>query len=173
MDQYFVATLICLGVGILLLVIEMFTPGLGAAGAIGIISLFAAVMLQMGNTASMLFLIALVLFIIAVLLLIFFRLATSGKFDNSKIVLQEKIAEGSSQRSESGMQALIGATGVSLTPLRPAGKAAFADENFDVVTGGEFLPRGAKLEITGVEGLRIIVREKAAQEEGAAGGEEA
>ena len=54
---------------------------------------------------------------------------------------------------------LIGQRGVALTTLRPAGAAMFADRRVDVVTEATFIPQGATVEVTAVEGKRVIVRQ--------------
>jgi membrane-bound ClpP family serine protease len=43
-----VASIICLIVGFVLLLIEMFTPGVGAAGVSGVIALIAVAVMQFG-----------------------------------------------------------------------------------------------------------------------------
>ena len=48
--------------------------------------------------------------------------------------------------------------GVSVTTLRPAGKAEFGDEVLNVETEGEFVEAGVKVEVVEVSGNRIIVR---------------
>lgn len=158
METLLVPTLICLGIGILLLIAEMFTPGFGIAGGLGLLFLIAAIVMQAGNPTSMLFLAALILFILAIGVLIFFRLAMKGKFDKSKIILHESLEGDSTDLGESDMQAYVGKKGMTLTPLRPAGKAVFGKTTLDVATGGEFLASGTTIEVAAVEGLRILVR---------------
>ena len=53
--------------------------------------------------------------------------------------------------------ALVGQTGVALTPLHPAGAARFGDERRDVVTSGEFLDAGTPVRIAEARGSRIVV----------------
>jgi membrane-bound ClpP family serine protease len=53
---------------------------------------------------------------------------------------------------------LVGAEGVSTTPLAPGGKARFANHTVDVITAGEFVPRGVKILVTEVHGNRVVVR---------------
>ncbi len=158
------ATLICLGIGLLLFIVEMFTPGMGVAGILGAIALFAAIMLQIGNPIGILFMIALVLFLIAVAVLIFFRLALKGKFDRTKIVLSEQIQGESTNLGDRDMQEKVGNIGIAATALRPAGKADFESGALDVATGGEFLPAGTKVRIERIDGLRILVRALTAEE---------
>ncbi|MGU5070906.1 hypothetical protein MAX92_23610, partial [Escherichia coli] len=54
---------------------------------------------------------------------------------------------------------LVGKTGTSVTPLRPAGTAVFDEERLDVVADGEFIPANRTVTITFVEGSRIVVKE--------------
>jgi membrane-bound serine protease (ClpP class) len=54
---------------------------------------------------------------------------------------------------------LIGQRGVAVTPLRPAGTAMFATRRLDVVTEATFIPQGATVEVTAVQGSRVIVRQ--------------
>jgi len=51
----------------------------------------------------------------------------------------------------------IGETGTAHTMLRPAGKAAFAGQNVDVVTQGDFIEAGLAIRIVAVDGLRVVV----------------
>lgn len=54
--------------------------------------------------------------------------------------------------------ALLGATGVTSTVLRPAGTVQFGDEFVDVVTEGGYVPAGTKVQVIEVEGTRIVVK---------------
>jgi len=54
----------------------------------------------------------------------------------------------------------IGATGVALSKLRPAGKGLFNNEMYDVLTDGEFVEKGAALIVREIKGNRIIVAAK-------------
>lgn len=50
-----------------------------------------------------------------------------------------------------------GKRGVTTTPLAPSGKARFGDDTLDVISMGEFIPRGAAIRVTDVCGSRIAV----------------
>ena len=156
--EHLIPTLICLGIGVLLLVAEMFIPGFGVAGAMGMIAIFVAILLQIGNPVGILFMAALVLFIIAIGLMLFSRMASRGKLSKSRIVLKEHIDSESTNLSNKNYQSYVGSVGVAVTPLRPAGKAVFDGASLDVVTSGEFLPEGARVQVARVEGLRILVQ---------------
>ena len=47
--------------------------------------------------------------------------------------------------------------GVSLTPLRPAGTAAFRNRKVDVVTEGEFIVKNVRVRVSRIDGNRVIV----------------
>ena len=51
-----------------------------------------------------------------------------------------------------------GMRGVSLSILRPSGKAQFADRVVDVVTQGEFIPPNTPLTVVQTDGMRVIVK---------------
>jgi len=50
-----------------------------------------------------------------------------------------------------------GTQGVSLSILRPSGKARFADHIVDVVTQGEFIAPGTPISVVQTDGMRIVV----------------
>lgn len=55
--------------------------------------------------------------------------------------------------------ALVGRTGKCLSTLRPAGKALFDDDLYDVVTEGDFIAKNRLVTVVRVDGRRIVVRE--------------
>jgi membrane-bound ClpP family serine protease len=52
---------------------------------------------------------------------------------------------------------VLGKRGITTTRLVPAGKARFGDDLLDVVSTGEFVPRGAAIRVTEVCGTRVAV----------------
>ena len=150
--------IICLVVGLLLLIYEMFTPGMGVPGCLGAICLIAAVVLRADSlqTAAITLLLILIPLIIAAIII--FRSFSKGALSRSPLVLQDKINAESTPLGESDMQKLIGREGVCLTALRPSGNVDFDGEKMDVVSEGEFIPKGARVRIVRVEGLRILVK---------------
>jgi membrane-bound ClpP family serine protease len=53
---------------------------------------------------------------------------------------------------------LVGAVGVTTTPLGPSGKARFANHLVDVISTGEFIARDSQVVVTEVHGNRVVVR---------------
>jgi len=56
-----------------------------------------------------------------------------------------------------GLSAMVGQVGIAITPLRPAGRAEFGDRTLDVVTEGDFVEKGARVQILEMRGSRIVV----------------
>ena len=51
-----------------------------------------------------------------------------------------------------------GMEGVSLSILRPSGKARFLDQTVDVVTQGEFIPPNTSIKVVRRDGMRVVVK---------------
>ena len=57
------------------------------------------------------------------------------------------------------LTALLGAVGTAATVLRPAGMARFGDAYVDVVSEGNYIPAGARVQVIEIEGNRVVVKE--------------
>ena len=55
----------------------------------------------------------------------------------------------------------VGATGIAIGPLHPAGQVRIDNATVDVVTEGQLIDRGAQVQVIRREGNRIVVRAKA------------
>jgi membrane-bound serine protease (ClpP class) len=170
--------LLLLFAGFALLALEVFViPGFGVAGVTGIVCIFASLLLTLiGLPLSVVFstsawvepltrvCAALSVTILGMLLAIRILPGTrAGK----RLVLASATSR---QRGfvASDESRFRGKLGVAESDLRPVGVARFGDERVDVVTEGEYVPRGQPLEVVHVEGARIVVRVVAAAPEGEA-----
>ena len=151
--------LICLLVGIALLIIEMFMPGFGICGGLGIAALVAAIVLRADTFANAMVTLAIVLLVSLICGIFFFRSFGKGALSKSPIVLNDAIASESNELSTQQMQELVGHEGVCINPLRPAGNADFNGLKLDVVSSGEFIKQGSHVRIEKIDGLRILVKE--------------
>lgn len=75
------------------------------------------------------------------------------------MVLRDSIDGSSSSLADAEMQTLVGAEGVALTALRPAGVGSFDGKRLDVISSGGFIAKDAPIRITAVEGLKIMVEQ--------------
>ncbi|HEY8469113.1 MAG TPA: NfeD family protein [Longimicrobiales bacterium] len=159
--------LILLGVGLVLLGAEIFlVPGFGLLGLGGILAVLASVYLSLvGNLATaadfsqaagaLSFTIVLVL--VGGWLIV--RSLTKGRgLARTGIVLQETLAADAGYLSAPPRSDLIGAEGVAVTDLRPAGVAQFGEERLDVVSEGVWIPAGTPVRVVRAEGYRHVVR---------------
>ncbi|HWQ58851.1 MAG TPA: NfeD family protein [Clostridia bacterium] len=153
-----VPALICLILGLLLLVYEMFVPGMGVPGILGFILLIAAVVLRADSFASGAITLAIILVLLGGAGFFIFRSLKKGVLSRSPLILKESIEEKSTPLSNDDMQSLVGLEGVALTALRPSGNAMIGEKRLDVVTEGEFVAKGAKIVVIRVEGLRVLVK---------------
>ena len=158
-----VPTLICLIVGFVLLVIEMFLPGIGVAGVTGVLALIAVVVLQLGwgNPRVALYVIAIALLVIILGLVWIIRSFQKGRLSKSFLVLRDS-SDGMSVPDIATAKAdLVGKSGVALTILRPAGIAEIEGRRVDVTTAGEFIPKGSPVTVVKAEGMHILVNKSA------------
>lgn len=66
--------------------------------------------------------------------------------------------EGPAREFPSSNALRAGMRGVSLTNLRPSGKAQFSDHVIDVVTDGEFIGAQTSVEVISANGMRVVVK---------------
>ncbi len=159
-----VASIICLIVGFVLLLIEMFTPGVGAAGVSGVLALIAVAVMQFGwgNTRVASYIVAITLLIIILGIIWIIRSLQRGKLSKSFLVLNAQSDGESVPEIKSAKQELIGKSGVTITPLRPSGIAEIDGKRVDVMTAGAFIERGKAVVVIKAEGMHILVRDEAA-----------
>lgn len=147
-----------LAAGLLLLIAEVFLPG-GVAGVIGGLALLGA--MGIGLVAfpppwGFLSAVAIVVFggIGLLLWVQLFPRSRTGK----RITLR---TDGATYKSAAPPSScLIGATGESVTALRPGGVALVDGKRYDVLAdGGEWIAAGATVRISAIRDGNLIVRE--------------
>ncbi len=153
-----IAALICLIAGLVLMVVEMFIPGMGVPGLLGFLLLIAAVVLRADSFANGAVTLAIILVLLCGAGFFIFRSFRKGTISRSPIVLKESIDTESTDLSGKEMQALVGLEGVALTALRPSGNAEIEGRRVDVMTEGAFVAKGTRVVVMRVEGLRVLVK---------------
>jgi membrane-bound serine protease (ClpP class) len=156
-------------VGLGLILIEVFViPGFGVAGISGIILIIASLFLSLVSQDPFWdwddvsnAIIQLSVSLLAALVLIFLLarfLPKSNIFKKFILSEEEKATEGYTSRTN--LSELLGAEGIAVTTLRPAGTAEINGKRVDVVTDSEYIEHGKPIVVTAVEGMRVVVREK-------------
>jgi len=155
-------------IGVALILLEIFViPGFGIAGIGGIILVFASLFLSLvGGDPFLDFelvsraIIQLSISLVVALVLIFVLakyLPKTSIFNKFVLSVSEKSGGGFSYRSIA--KNLIGAEGIALTTLRPAGTAKINGKRVDVVTESEYVEKGKKIKVLAVDGIKVLVKE--------------
>ncbi|MED1205088.1 NfeD family protein [Heyndrickxia acidicola] len=144
-------------IGILLVAAEFFLPG-AIAGILGIASILASLLLAGGDIkyTAISLLIALLVTLLGVIFMIKVLKKRMKLF--KKIVLDDFASTEGGYVSNINRKDLLGKTGKTLTPLRPAGMMNIGEERLDVVSEGSFIPKDEWVSVIKVEGSRIVVR---------------
>jgi len=155
-----VATIICLIVAFVMFVIELFTPGIGVAGATGLLALIAVIVMQLGwgHPQVALYIIAISLLLIVLGLTWVIHSFQKGRLSKSHIVNRDHSNGTSVPEVAEAKEELIGKTGVAITTLRPAGIAEIDGKRVDVATAGEFIQKGETITVIQAQGMHIRVR---------------
>lgn len=146
--------LFLLGVG--LLVAELFIPGFGIVGALGVGSMLASFFVVLGgNSKAMYWLLASMGGAVAFAYMLSKYLPSTGVY--SKIILKAQSKEVKAGQVPNNILPIVYSEGVTVTMMRPAGKIKIADNTFDAMTAGEFLPLGQAVRVVKVQGDKIYV----------------
>lgn len=81
----------------------------------------------------------------------------AGMFD--ELILDERQQNRDGYTSVIDKSKFIGATGICVTDLRPAGTISIDGEPLDVVTEGGFVKQGESVKVINVDGSRVLVRQ--------------
>ncbi|HEY8444002.1 MAG TPA: NfeD family protein [Clostridia bacterium] len=157
-----VAAGVCLVLGLILCIIEIFQPGFGIFGGLGALLIIAGLVIRMLQGGTLLMLFIMIFIIIVILLAAFMIMVRSMKYGwLSRSDLVQKGTAVNPVRSDATMDFsyLLDKTGIASTPLRPSGKAIIEDKEYDVVASGAFISKGVEIKVIEVEGARIVVRE--------------
>jgi membrane-bound serine protease (ClpP class) len=154
-------------------VLEVFViPGVTVAGVGGIIALVAGLGMTLVGAGATVSVIMSALARVAISIL----LAMAGAYAllrmlprlpfGRRLVLEAGMAADRGYVSAAESDRLwVGRAGTALSPLRPAGIAEIDGSRLDVVSDGDFIDAGSAIEVTRVDGNRIVVRRSAPRQE--------
>ncbi len=151
MEWIIVIGLILFGLGLLIIEI-LFVPGTTIVGIFGFVFEVGGVYLAydyFGATTGNTILVATFLVSIAIIVVTF----KAGLWQ--KLSLKE---ENTGKVNEGALDQLaVGDEGITISSLKPIGKALFNDKEFEVRTDGEFLYNNVKIVIKSIKENKIIV----------------
>ncbi|MEG2014587.1 MAG: NfeD family protein [Clostridia bacterium] len=155
-----VVAYVLFGVGAVLCIIEIFIPGFGVFGGVGITLVLVGIIMRMLSGGDAWMLLYMILICAALFCLGFFvlsKVATKGRLSKSGIFsVPDSLPTGHTEGTKD-FSFLLGQVGVSQTTLRPIGVGKFQDTIVDVVCKGEMIVAGEQIKVIYVEGQRIEV----------------
>jgi membrane-bound ClpP family serine protease len=144
-------------VGLALLILEVFLPTFGVLGVLGFLALMAGIVSAASTVWVGLAALGGGLLITGAVLWALVKLF-GFKPSWNKLVLANQMTSEQGYVASRDRSGLLGKTGVALTMLRPSGFAELDGQREDVVSEGEIIPAGSKVQVIHVEGSRVVVR---------------
>lgn len=143
--------------GISLLVVELYVPDFGIIGLLGFIATIIALYFRIGDPIDLL-LISLASLGVAVLVAVI--LMRMGKTLNISpaFILRTTMNKESGYSSEKDLSYLLDQVGITVTDLRPVGRAKFEDKLYDVISIEEMIPQNVAIYVERVQGSKVYVR---------------
>jgi membrane-bound serine protease (ClpP class) len=165
--------LLLIGIGIALILLEVFVlPGMTVAGIAGIIALVAGLALSLVGAGATIALIINALGRVAISILIamgaafaLFGALPRLPVGRRLVLARDMPAAGGYASAPEADRQWLGRAGRALSPLRPAGIADIDGARIDVVSDGGFIEAGEPIEVTRVDGNRIVVRRPVSRQE--------
>lgn len=145
------------GLGFVLMIIEIYVPGFGIWGVAGITCFIVGIIVTADTLLEALILMMILLAIVGTMFSIMLHSISKGKLPKN-MVLSTSMKTEDGYIGTSDMKYFLNKKGLTLTILRPAGTVDFDGVKLDVVSEGEFIPKGVNVEVIKVEGRRIVVR---------------
>ena len=143
--------------GLFLLIIEAFIPSFGVVGVAGLSAVSLSVAWAAAATGQGWRLLLIAVLAALVLVILVLRLLKRSPAW-SHIVLKYSESKALGYVGPKDSSSLVGATGTTITPLRPAGLAEINGTRLDVVSDGSFIPSATQVVVVKTEGTRIVVR---------------
>ncbi|MDO4661679.1 MAG: NfeD family protein [Tissierellia bacterium] len=146
-------------IGVLLMAIEVFVPGFGIIGSVGIILIVFSVYNAFESSFAAIITLLLSFVAIIGMVYIFLRLGYSANiFDRAILKTSLNTQEG--YNSKKRHDDLIGKEAISVTVLRPSGKIKIDDKIYDAITEGVYVPKNEIVEVVSTKNSEIIVKIK-------------
>lgn len=145
-------------IGFILLIAELFVPG-GIVGIIGGALMIISLLFAGESVVHMAYSILIAMFIAVIGMVIIMKFLGKNLHVFNKLILKDATTTEEGYVSNVNRIDLLGKSGETITPLRPAGTIVVDNERIDAVSEGSFIGSNKKVEVIQVEGSRIVVRE--------------
>jgi membrane-bound ClpP family serine protease len=150
-DWIAIIILVLFGLGFIIAEI-IFVPGTTLLGLVGIVFTIAGIVISyLSFGAGIGTLVLTISLVVGISVLIYsFKSGVWDKFA-LKTSINSKFNEGNIDEVQ------VGEEGITLSALRPVGKADFRDKIFEVTTLGNFLPSGTKVRVVSIKNNKIFI----------------
>jgi membrane-bound serine protease (ClpP class) len=152
---------IFLSVGMVLGIIEIFVPGFGIFGIMGIIMSILGIVFRIivGVTLTQVFIMVFIVFAAFLfLILIFTYSARFGLLSKTGFVETRTAVPKDYATDERNHANLLGKEGLTQTVCKPVGKVLIDNLTYQVYSNGEYLPKNTYVKVIEVDGAEIIVK---------------
>ena len=153
---------VCLILGVILSIIEIFTPGYGIFGILGAILVALGIIFRMifgGSLAQLFIMVFIIAFVVIIAFMIMVRSAKYGWLSRSPIIQNGSALSKEYLAKEDKVNArLLGKEGIVKAECRPVGRIEADEELYDVISEGDFIPLGTVVRIIAIEGNKIVVK---------------
>ena len=156
-------TIAIFALGIIFCAIEMILPDFGFFGISGIVLFVTGIVLRMifdGDALMLLYMVLIGLVLFVFMFWIMSRLITKGRLSKTALFSVKSAVPTGTTEGTRDYTYLVGKQGVAATLLHPVGRANFEGETVDVVARDSYIPLGATVVVTKVEGQRVVVVEQ-------------
>lgn len=148
-------------VGLFFACIEMFTPGFGLFGILGILCFVGGITLRVlmgGGAVEIILTIVLIAAVLTILFAVTARSARSGRLSKTPLILSQNAVSTGMTEGTKDYSYLLSKEGVTTTFLRPVGKAEIDGELIEVISDGDIIEVGERIKVIDVEGQKVIVK---------------
>ena len=147
-------------VGLLLLVVELFVPGFGVFGITGGILSVAGITVRMVLGGTMMQLVIMLAFSVAVLIIAFILVLIFAKFGllNFGIIQSKTAVPTNYAKPKREYAKLVGKVGFATTAFRPVGSFTYKDKVYEAISTGEYIEKNSKVKVVEVNGDQIKVK---------------
>lgn len=141
---------------IILIGLELVTPGVGIFGVSGVIMLFASLFYMLGASTEGIYILAGGTVLACILFYFIGKHLPKSKL-LSRIALHNRSTKEKGYTSQVDQSKYLYQRGTTITILRPAGTIRIGKDRVDAVSNGSFIDRDVEVRVVQVEGSRVVV----------------
>lgn len=145
--------------GVVMIIVEIFfIPGFGMVGLFGIVSVFTGVFMAFPDPHEAVISISISIILTTALLAVFITyFPQSRMFRQVALTAALTAKQGYVGTADESHMKFVGRLGTAVTDLNPAGKIEIGGEKLQVVSDGEFVPKGSQVKVVSAEGNVMTV----------------